>query len=505
MAKGAFADSVDEYLTARQQLSERNALYKKMEIKPGDPVTLRSGAMSAVADALGIGSLLAASRPVTLIRNGQAVQGVFTDNPVGSDCMNPKENDLILEMRADTPFSAEALRELDSMQVLDYLCGNANRGTDNLRYSFTRSKDGTLTLSGIQALGSELSFMGCEPGAPISDSAISVEQLKSVPEALADRVMQLKPDALKTILEEFRLPENQIERAAERLKELQRQIEKGRAPDAADGTGIRVRNDEDYGQLSPEDAFLARTIRSEVPKAVQTSLLKHDRVEVRNQFRKDERTLLALYHRAEESDKAVWFGSKEFGNMKKNLLAVGQKYSALLTPNEADRKAGRKQHTPTEEERLELRVFYKRLGESVRSYLLRKENELQQKGSLNQMSQARMKLAREIQKTIELQEDHIAGLFNALNREARRENALRREARAENVQPVKAPQGGNVQPVKEPQAENGQAVKEPQGGNVQPVVKKESVPGMPPAPGTNRQQESKASGRKLQPRKVPGK
>ena len=154
---------------------------------------------------------------------------------------------------------------------------------------------------------------------------------------------------------------------------------------------------------------------------------------------------------------------------------------------------------------MELRVFYKRLGESVRSYLLRKENELQQKGSLNQMSQARMKLAREIQKTIELQEDHIAGLFNALNREARRENALRREARAENVQPVKAPQGGNVQPVKEPQAENGQAVKEPQGGNVQPVVKKESVPGMPPAPGTNRQQESKASGRKLQPRKVPGK
>ena len=494
MAKGAFADAIDEYLTARQQLSERNALYEKMEIKPGDPVTLRSGAMSAVADALGIGSLLAASRPVTLIRNGQAVQGVFTDNPVGSDCMNPKENDSILEMRTDTPFSAEALRELDSLQVLDYLCGNANRGTDNLRYSFTRSKDGTLTLSGIQALGSELSFMGCEPGAPIKDSAISVEQLKNVPEALADRVMQLRPDTLKTVLQEFRLPENQIERAAERLKELQGRIEKGRAPDAADGSGIRVRNDEDYGQHSPEDAFLARTIRSEVPKAVQTSLLKHDRVEVRNQFRKDERTLLALYHRAEESDKAVWFGSKEFGNVKKNLLAVGQKYSALLTPNEADRKAGRKQHTPTEEERLELRVFYTRLGESVRSYLLRKENELQQKGSLNQMSQARMKLVREIQKTIELQEEHVAGLFNALNREARRENALRREARAENGQAVKAPQVENVQPVKEPQAENGQ-----------PVVKKESVPGMPPAPGTNRQQESKASGRKLQPRKVPGK
>ena len=79
MATGGFAEAIDEYLTTKLQIEGRQDQYETIGVNPGETVALRNCAMSAVAEALGVGSLLAASRPVTLVRHGQEVKGVFME------------------------------------------------------------------------------------------------------------------------------------------------------------------------------------------------------------------------------------------------------------------------------------------------------------------------------------------------------------------------------------------------------------------------------------------
>ena len=433
MATGVFAEAIDEYLTTKLQITGRQDQYETINVNPGETVALRNAAMSTVADALGIGSLLAASRPVTLVRHGREVDGVFMERGTGSDCMNPKEDDPILKMTANTAFSPKVQRELASLQVLDYICGNVDRHPGNLLYSFTKDSQGNVVLDGVQGIDNDMSFMGCKPDRLTTVYADTTRNLNHMPQSLADKVMQLKPEALKSALRAFRLPEQQIERAAERLTDVQNQITSGREYfrdkelDAVSEDHIHVVPDEDYAKLSPQTQ-LADAVRTEVPKLSQMSLLEHDRVKVRNNFRKDEQTLLSLYQRADESDKAVWFGSKEFENMKKALRTYGQQYSAMLEPNEQDRQAGRKLHSPTREEMEELRVSFNKLGGAARDYLIRKQDEMDRKGSLDKMSQARVRIAREVQEMLDRQAEHINELLGAQQREAKRAAEAQRQA-----------------------------------------------------------------------------
>lgn len=46
----AFSDAIDDYLMGRAQMKSRKLLTGEMNLKPGDPTALRSGAMSAVAE-----------------------------------------------------------------------------------------------------------------------------------------------------------------------------------------------------------------------------------------------------------------------------------------------------------------------------------------------------------------------------------------------------------------------------------------------------------------------
>ena len=418
----AFADAIDDYLLNRARIDSHDSLCESMEIRPGDPIELRNGAMSAVADALGIGSLLAASRPVTLVRNGKPVHGVFMDRAVGSDSMNPRENDPILEMTEDTALSPRAVRELASIQVLDYICGNVDRHPGNLLYTFTK-ENGKLVLDGIQGIDNDLSFMGCDSDASVSMYQVDVSVLPNMPKSLADRVMQLSPASLRIALREFRLPEQQIERAAERLKDVQRQIASGkeyfRDKDLNEFSAehIRVIPDEDYAKVSP-DLLPIRSLLSAIPATVNGIKAERELLIPRNNIREDERKTAELYQRAEASDKSVWFGSKEFETMKNALLAYGQQHRALITLSAQDRQAGRTSHIPTTEELQNLQESANRLKIAADGYLLRKQNEQQRKGNLDRKSQARVEIARQIRGMLQPQAVHIAEMSDALRREA---------------------------------------------------------------------------------------
>ena len=420
MTNQTFASAIDDYLTSRARIKNRDKLYKNMNIQPGDTTALRSGAMSAVADALGVGSLLAASRPLTLIRNNTPVYGVFTDRPVGSDCMNPAKDDPILQMTPDTAYSPKAMRELASIQVLDYICGNVDRQPGSLRYSFARDDKGKLVLDGIQGVDNSLSFMGCQASARISENQVYTHMLRNMPKSLADRVSQLNSESLKNALREFHLSEEQVKQATERLKHVQQQIRGGeeyfKDKDANAHTPeyIHVLPDEEYAKLSPNDLTFK--------KALDTTIrdVKAEREQLAQQriFMADERKLSELWTKAEASDKSVWFGSKEFADMKEALHDVGYKHCELMEGNRWNTQIPMKIKTLTNEALEDLRFSYQKLSSAADAYLIRKEKEEKQKGSLDQKSRARVEIAKQIKEMLQPQADHIASLANAQRREA---------------------------------------------------------------------------------------
>ena len=432
MTNQTFASAIDDYLTSRARIKNRDKLYKNMNIQPGDTTALRSGAMSAVADALGVGSLLAASRPLTLIRNNTPVYGVFTDRPLGSDCMNPAKDDPILQMTPETAYSPKAMRELASIQVLDYICGNVDRQPGSLRYSFSRDDEGRLVLDGIQGVDNSLSFMGCQSSARISENQVYTHMLRNMPKSLADRVSQLNSESLKNALREFHLSEEQVKQATERLKHVQQQIRGGeeyfKDKDANAHTPeyIHVLPDEEYAKLSPNDLTFK--------KALDTTIrdVKAEREQLAQQriFMADERKLSELWTKAEASDKSVWFGSKEFADMKEALHDVGYKHCELMEGNRWNTQIPMKIKTLTNEALEDLRFSYQKLSSAADAYLIRKAKEEKQKGSLDQKSRARVEIAKQIKEMLQPQADHIASLANAQRREA---DALNKKDMKKNV------------------------------------------------------------------------
>lgn len=425
----SFSDAIDDYVLGQAQIRTRNILTGEMDIKPGDPMELRNGAMSAVADALGIGALLAASRPITLTKNGKAVRGIFMERAVGSDLNHPGENDPILEMSADTPLSPKALRELASIHVLDFICGNVDRHCGNLLYQFKRDESNKVVLDGVQGIDNDLSFMACSAEKGITATQMLAEELQTMPQSLAERVLLLDPGFLKCSLREFRLPEDQLDRAAERLGVVQERIRSGleyfkdKEPGATSDDHIHVLPDDDYGKLSKETAHLisAKSGISAVSGFAKNAKLEQEMIAPRTAFREDGRKLAELFTQALISDEKLLYVSKEFAAMRDALYEVGKKHRALAKPNEEELARNKTMHKPTEEELREIRRSYNKLDEAARIYLQGKEQLRQRKGeaSLNENTRVRMGLARRILEQINPQLEHINKLPESLAAEER--------------------------------------------------------------------------------------
>ena len=477
----AFSDAIDDYLMGRAQMKSRKLLTGEMNLKPGDPTALRSGAMSAVADALGIGSLLAASRPLSLTKNGKAVRGVFTERAVGSDVNHPRENDPILEMTEDTPLSPKALRQLASIHVLDFICGNVDRHCGSLLYQFRRDEHNALVLDGVQGIDSELSFMACPAEKGIRDTQVMAKELQTMPQSLAERVLLLDPAFLKSSLREFRLPEDQLDRAAERLRAVQDRIRSGleyfkdKEPGATSDDHVHVLPDDDYGKLSKEAAKLIASKSSihAIPGLAKRARLEQELLAPMAAFREDGRKLAGLFTQALISDEKVLYTSKEFAAMRDALNEVGKKHRALAKPNEEELRLKKTVHLPTDEELREIRTSYETLGQAARTYLAGKEQLRQRKGeaSLNENTRVRMDLARRILDQFTPQLEHINQLPQHL---AAAERLTQPEVRRREQQP------GIDNPVRPQQAGNPESGQPQQG---EPVPEKAGQPSEVPTAG----------------------
>lgn len=196
----------------------------------GSSLPGRNVAMSCVANLLGVPHLLARTQPVSVEVNGKKTPGVFMEAAAGNDLPKDAGAKEFAESafgHADPKgFTGKGLRDMADLQVLDYICLNADRHGRNMLYSF----DEKGKLSTVVGIDNDLSF-GTKPVGRMGTimHSTSLENMKVMSASMADRVSKLNVNTLAAALRDTGLKQQEIFEACQRLTTLQHYIAANRA------------------------------------------------------------------------------------------------------------------------------------------------------------------------------------------------------------------------------------------------------------------------------------
>ena len=226
-------------------------------IEPGARVDSRNSAMSLVANMLGQPELLARSKPLTVVYNGEPVEGTFMELAKGSDRANISKNDPILKCSRDSYNNNQLLKSIADMQIVDFLCGNVDRHGGNLTYIVDTSDPEHPKVTGVQGIDNDLSFGVRRMGGDTTffEGTTPFNDILVISRSMADKVLAM--DAQKYIhsLRGQGLEADACQAAARRLNKLQEKIREGEAYFKGDKSyhvergKLRIVSDEEWEKI----------------------------------------------------------------------------------------------------------------------------------------------------------------------------------------------------------------------------------------------------------------
>ena len=186
-----------------------------LELKDGQRLDNRNSAMTAVADLLGVGGLLARSDSMRFVdESGEVTEGTFMDYGKGLDLAEHADKACHLNITplANKNTRNQALKSIADMQILDVLCLNVDRHYGNVLYRVDEKGN----LIGLQGIDNDSSF------GPRDVSLDEIKDLRVVSEGMAKKIRELakNPELLKFALRGRGLNEEEINAAAERLNTI---------------------------------------------------------------------------------------------------------------------------------------------------------------------------------------------------------------------------------------------------------------------------------------------
>ena len=204
---------------ANEMLSKAGTLINSvgLQLEEGDRLDCRNTAMSAVADLLGVSSVLARSENMRCINErGETIEGTFMEYAKGLDleaepelCCHLKGN----PVEDDGP-RAKAYRSIADLQVLDMLCLNVDRHQGNMMYRV--DKKGRFI--GVQGFDNDSSFGGRTP------KPDAIERMRIISAGMYQRLKAVTPAMLKFTLRGRGLSEKQIQCAAKTLDMIKQAV-----------------------------------------------------------------------------------------------------------------------------------------------------------------------------------------------------------------------------------------------------------------------------------------
>ena len=186
-----------------------------LELTDGQRLDNRNTAMSAVADLLGVGSLVARSRNMRFVdESGQVIEGSFMDYGKGLDLTADERSarHLNSDPLSNPETRSRALRAIADLQVLDAICLNVDRHWGNVMYRV----DAQGNLIGVQGIDNDSSF------GPRELNSRGMENLRVVSRSMADKIRALarNPELLKFTLRGRGLSDDEVCAAEQRLLAL---------------------------------------------------------------------------------------------------------------------------------------------------------------------------------------------------------------------------------------------------------------------------------------------
>lgn len=243
---------------------------QNLEATVGSDVADRNSAMTAVADLLGRGELLARSQKAVLIQDGVAMQGCIMEQAIGSDPAHLQKDDPLALWGANyreqrTPFSQDARLKIADLQVIDFICGNTDRHARNFLYQFDVTDKTHPVLSGIVGIDNDSTFgtylLNQEDVGKKAQEArmntVPLEDMLVITRSMADKVLSINGDTLDMVLRGYNLSAKERQAAVTRLTRLQEAIQEGLEyfkdepePEALEPGKIRTVADEDFNLLN---------------------------------------------------------------------------------------------------------------------------------------------------------------------------------------------------------------------------------------------------------------
>lgn len=199
----------DANMLAMSFIDEDN---KKMEL------TARNIATSRLAELIGAGNVVAHSEKMIVKTGDKVMSGCFMEFAKGIDPTSTDPRELKKISEVEFSLTPSFLKDMTNMEILDYLCNQADRHAYNMFYQVSEpDAQGKRNIIGIQGIDNDLAF-GSYDSIKTGHQSREIEQdMIFIDKSVADRVKKLDSHAIDYALGDI-LPKNQVDLVKKRLE-----------------------------------------------------------------------------------------------------------------------------------------------------------------------------------------------------------------------------------------------------------------------------------------------
>lgn len=194
-----------------------------VQAKNGSTRSGRNSAMSTVASLLGVSNLIAKSTPMTAEFNGSIYRGTFMEKAEGSAFDWDKDKMMVTDFRKlkDDSFDGEVLKELATIQIIDFICQNVDRHQNNLIYVI--GEDGKV--KHVIGIDNDFSFgtRKLNPDEKIHHG-IRLNDITVIPKHLQEAIEKLDANTLMGALSNSGLTNSELLAAGKRFYQLKEHV-----------------------------------------------------------------------------------------------------------------------------------------------------------------------------------------------------------------------------------------------------------------------------------------
>ena len=328
-------------------LKNKYDLLETAEITKNENIACRNSAMSTVADLLGMGNLIARSESMILTDKDKTYEGTFMEQAKGTDMMRCRLGDPLLHPESELEIEdTNVKKQIADLQILDYICGNADRHGGNMLYQIDSTDPEHLRLSGIQGIDNDCSFGTIRRG---ESKLPLIKNLGVIPESTARTVCCLDENMLKTVLRNYNFSDQELEAVWGRTKDLQDAIKDGyeffkkNPEEKIQENHLRIVKDEEWASISTEkfdDIFIGSyfgTVHA-VPSAAKSEYFAKNYLKSANDYRdslseydKQGSGLRRLHSQLKKEDKWLLTGSRQYKNVMELVSNLENVHRSSMT------------------------------------------------------------------------------------------------------------------------------------------------------------------------------